>query len=195
VAALPGLDGIRAPARFAVLAMLGLAGLNALAASALITRYRRRGQAIVAALAPLLLLEWFVVGFPAGKPQPLEIPAIYRTAEVQSARSLVSLPEYWGTTDWVLGGDYLYYATAHWRPIVNGFGRAAPPGYDAVLELLRSFPGTADDLRALGVQYVVVHGDRLPDGARGILAAAERCGDCRLAQRVGNDVLFELVGR
>jgi hypothetical protein len=105
------------------------------------------------------------------------------------------LPEYWGTTDWVLGGDYLYYATAHWRPIVNGFGRAAPPGYDAVLELLRSFPGTADDLRALGVQYVVVHGDRLPDGARGILAAAERCGDCRLAQRVGNDVLFELVGR
>ena len=127
LASLPGFSGMRAPARFALVCMLGLAGLAALGASWMSARAGRRGTIVLSAIVPLMLLEWFVVDFPAGKPEVHPIPAIYRTPEVRAARAIASLPEYRDRPDWFMGGDYLYYSTAHWRPIVNGFGRSEPP--------------------------------------------------------------------
>ena len=193
LAALPGLDGLRAPARFAAVAMLGVAGLVAVALDALARRAGARGPLLIAGLVPLMLLEWFVVDFPAGSPVPQPVPAIYRTPQVQSARSLVSLPDYRGTDEWFRGADYLYYATAHWRPIVNGFGRTEPPGHAEMIGLARAFPISAPALNALGVQYVVVHGDRFADGAGAMVAAAQERADCHLVAQVGNDYLFEIA--
>lgn len=189
--ALPGLDGVRVAARFAVLATLGMAGMVAIAAAAIVRR-GPRGAAIVALAAPLMLAEWFVVDFPAGKPQTHPVPAIYLTPQVQTARSLVSLPEYRGRPDWFLGGDYLYYSTAHWRPIVNGFGRTEPPGHEAVIDTVRMFPASAPAMRELGIQYVVVHADRFPDRGRAILDAAQECASCRLVAQIESDYLFEI---
>jgi hypothetical protein len=191
--ALPGLDGVRVAARFAVLATLGLAGLAAIACAALIRRLGSPGAIAVAAAAPLILLESFVVNFPAGKPDPHPVPAIYRTPHVQAARSLVSLPEYRGMPDWFRGGDYLYYSTAHWRPIVNGFGRTEPPGHGQIVETVRRFPSSIPAMRELGIEYVVVHADRFPDKAEALLAAALARSDCRLAARIGSDYLFEIL--
>jgi hypothetical protein len=112
---------------------------------------------------------------------------------VRSARSLVSLPEYSNQPDWVRGGDYLLYATAHWRPTVNGFGRTEPPGHDEVVATVRAFPDSIPEMRRLGIQYVVVHAARFPDGAAGLLAKAEGRADCRLARRLGSDYLFQIV--
>jgi hypothetical protein len=193
LAALPGLDGLRAPARFAALLNLGLAGLVAGALTELIRRAGRKGLATVALLIPLMLAEWFVVEFPAGKPRPHAIPEIYRTAEVRAARSLVSLPEYSDQPEWVRGGDYLLYSTVHWRPMVNGFGRTEPPGHDEVVAIVRAFPESVPRMRALGIQYVIVHASRFPDGAVGLLAAAESRRDCRIVRRMGSDYLFELL--
>jgi hypothetical protein len=191
--ALPGLDGVRVAARFAVLATLGLAGLAAIAAAAIIRRLGSPGVLIVAVAAPLILFESFVVDFPAGKPDPHPVPAIYRTPQVRAARSLVSLPEYRGRPDWFLGGDYLYYSTAHWRPIANGFGRTEPPGHGEIVETVRLFPSSIPAMRELGIQYVVVHADRFPDKGRAILDAALARRDCRLAARIGSDSLFEIL--
>lgn len=194
LAALPGFEGMRSPARFAAVVMLGVAGLAAIGGAAVTRAFLSRKPAALLALVPLMLMEWFVVGFPAGKPVPYPVPAIYQTPQVRSARSLVSLPEYANTPEWVLGADYLYYSTVHWRPIVNGFGRAQPANYADVLTRVRNFPSSADDLRALGVQYVVLHADRFPDGARDMLAAAQASVSCRLVLQIGSDYLFEILG-
>jgi hypothetical protein len=191
---LPGFDGMRAPARFALVCMLGLSGLAALGASWVSSRAGRRGPFVVAALVPLMLLEWFVVGFPAGKPEVHGIPAIYRTPEVRAARAIVSLPEYRDRQDWFLGGDYLYYSTAHWRPIVNGFGRSEPPTQPAVIAAVRAFATDPAPVAALGVQYVVVHGDRLPREDRAIIVAARANPKLRLVAQIGEDYLFEVLG-
>jgi hypothetical protein len=70
----------------------------ALAVAALQRRCSPRAAASAAAVfLPIMLREWFVVGFPLGKPQPFEVAAIYRVPELQQARALVSLPDYRGT--------------------------------------------------------------------------------------------------
>ena len=193
LAQVPGFSGMRAPARFVILVTLGLAGLVAVAVDAWLKPGTRGQHIAVAAIVPLMLGEWFVVDFPAGRPQVLPVPAIYRVPEVQAARSLVSLPDYSRHAEWYLGGDYLYYATAHWRPIVNGFGRAEPPGHADLIEMTGRFPATAATLRDLGIQYVVVHGDRFADRGVPLLAAARHHPACRLVTQIGSDYLFELV--
>jgi hypothetical protein len=192
--ALPGFEGMRVPARFAVLVTLGVAGLAGIGAAA-ITSPPKGGHYVRLALIPLMLVEWAVVGFPAGKPAPEAIPAIYLTPQVQAARSLVSLPDYSATERWFLDADYLLYSTAHWRPIVNGFGRAAPPQTAGILAQARDFPANAAGLRQVGLQYIVVHAARFDDRAKGLLAAAEASPDYRLAAHVGSDYLFELLAR
>jgi hypothetical protein len=193
LAALPGLDGLRAPARFAVVTMLGVSGLAAIAIDSIEQQIKTCGRLLIATVVPLMLLEWFVVDFPAGKPMAQQVPAIYSTPEVQNARALVSLPDYRGTDEWFRGADYLYFSTSHWRPIVNGFGRTAPPGYEAILDIVRAFPGSVPAIGALGIQYVIVHGDRFDDGAKPMLAAAQNRSDSRLIAQIGNDYLFEIV--
>ncbi len=195
LSALPGFNGMRVPTRFAVLVALGLAGLAALGSAAIAARWGRGGRMAIAAAIPLMLAEWFVVGFPAGKPATEPVPAIYLTEQVQQARSLVSLPDNSATERWFLDADYLYYSTRHWRPIVNGFGRTAPPGHDRLLALIRDFPAHAAELRRSGLQYVLVHAARFQDGAQTLLAAAAASPDYRIARRIGSDYLFELVER
>jgi hypothetical protein len=193
LSALPGFGGMRAPARFAVLVTLGLAGLAAIGASTILRSRASWGRTLVVIAVPAMLLEWFVVDFPAGKPTPQPVPAIYQTPQVLAARSLVSLPDYRETERWFLGGDYLYYSTAHWRPIVNGFGRAEPPGHAELIDTVRAFPATSKQMRMLGVQYVVLHANRYPDGGEAILTAARTHQACRLVAQIGSDYLFELI--
>ena len=193
LASLPGFSGMRAPGRFALVGMLGLSGLTALGASWVAARAGRRGTLVLVVLIPVMLVEWFVVGFPGGKPEVHPIPAIYRTPEVRAARAIASLPEYRDRQDWFLGGDYLYYSTAHWRPIVNGFGRSEPSNQPEVIAAIRSFASDPEAVRALGVQYVVVHADRLAPEERGIIDAARANPRCRLVKQIDSDYLFEML--
>lgn len=191
--ALPGLSGMRAPGRFALVCMLGWSGLTALGWAAVAGRLGPGRPVAALAVVPLMLLEWFVVDFPAGKPEVHPVPAIYRTVQVRDARALVSLPEYRDQPDWFKGGDYLYYSTAHWRPIVNGFGRSEPPAQPEIIGTVRAFASNPAAVRALGVQYVVVHGDRLAREDRGIIDAAKANPLCRLVAQIDADYLFEVL--
>jgi hypothetical protein len=141
-----------------------------------------------------MLSEWFVVRFPSGKPQPFPVPAIYKVAALSTARALVSLPQYRATRDWFLGADYLYFSTAHWRPIVNGFGRAEPPGYPRLVSHINAFPGpnNARTMRTTGIDYIVLHSSRYPDGASAILKDAVTNDEYDLVARIGADYLFRV---
>jgi hypothetical protein len=48
-------------------------------------------------------------------------------------------------------------------------------------------------MRELGIQYVVLHAGRYPDGARAILDAAATQPGCRLVGQIASDYLFELT--
>jgi hypothetical protein len=195
LALVPGLGAFRAPARFAQVLLLGLAVLVAFAVARIESRLPPRfAFATLAALLPLMLSEWYVVGFPGGKPQPFAIPPIYRSDALHSARALVSLPEYHGTAGWYFGADYLYYSTAHWRPIVNGFGRSEPPDHFRVVSHMRAFPGpnNARTMRRLGVEYVVLHGERYGAGVEEIVRTALESGEYELVERMASDYLFRV---
>ena len=193
LAQVPGFSGFRAPARFAVLVVLGVSLLAAHAVAGAQKRFGPRGALALAGLLPLMLAEWYIVDFPGGKPQPFDIPPIYGSDAIRRARAVVSLPDYRGRPDWFLGADYLYFSTAHWRPIVNGYGRAEPPGHQRVVSHMMAFPGpnNARTMRALGVEYVVLHSARY-GGAEDIVRAARESPHYDLVAEMGSDYLFKV---
>lgn len=191
LSAMPGVSGMRAPARFAALATLGLAGLGALGAEHL-RRAGRAGRVAVLVAIPMMLAEWYVIDFPGGTPQPLTVPPVYESAEVKTARAIVSLPDAFGTPQWYADADYVYFSTAHWRPIVNGFGRDAPPGHADLIRIAHEFPASAGTLRAFGIDYVVVHTARYATPEAAPVAAALEAPGVRLVRQYGGDYLFAL---
>ena len=194
MARVPGLGAFRAPARFALVALVSLSVLVALAVASLQSRFPRTVPFAALIVLPLMLSEWFVLGFPLGKPQPFDIPPIYRVPELRQARALVSLPEYREAPAWHLGSDYLFYSTAHWRPIVNGYGRTEPPEHFRVVSHMRAFPGpnNARTMRRLGVEFVVFHGDRFGAGADEIVRTALAMPEYALVANIGSDYLFRV---
>ena len=195
LASVPGVGGLRAPARFAEIVLLAMSVLVAIAVAAVEARFRRYGRIAVVVLLPLMLSEWYVIGFPLGKPQPFSTPAIYRSREVKTARAIVSLPDYRGQPDWYTGSDYLFYSMAHWRPIVNGFGRSEPPDHFRVISHMNAFPGpnNARTMRRLGVDYVVLHTDRHGPGAEELVRVALAMSEYELVRQQGPDYLFRVV--
>lgn len=196
LARLPGLAGLRVPARFSLLVILGMAVSAAFGARVLLQRFGRAGAVVVAVLVPLMLSEWFVVDFPGGRPRPVVIPPIYRSAALRSARALVSLPDYRGTPNWPLESDYLLFSTVHWRPIVNGAGRSEPANQLHVISHMKAFPGphNAATMRQLGVDDVIVHTARFADrqAAADLIRVAMTDADYELVEQMGPDYLFRV---
>jgi hypothetical protein len=191
-ALLPGLPAFRAPARFALLVVLGMSVLGALGAEVVRARWGRAGTVVMWLAMPLMLSEWFVIGFV--RPEPFAIPAIYRTPQAAHARAIVSLPMYRDTPGWFLEPDYLYFSTGSWPPLVNGYGRTEPAEYAHIVSLARRFPDaeSAATLREAGVDTVIVHAARYPDGAQDLLRRAVTSRDYQLVAQRGSDYLYRL---
>ena len=134
----PGFDGLRVPARFAVLVMLGVSVLAAYGVRDLARRggVARAGLPLLgliflaestAAPLPVNLTSADQVLPPPGRVYPLaEAPALYRyVAGLPADTVLVELP--FGDTSWEL--QYVYYSTVHWRPLLNGYSGGFPASY------------------------------------------------------------------
>lgn len=192
-AKIPAMGLLRAPARFALLVVFAQAVLVAGGAVWLRTRWRVTGTAALAVLAAFGLWESYVVNFPGGTPPREPIPAVYTRLSTLPSGPVLSLPTYRFAQDNFHEADYLLFSTAHWNPIVNGFGRHEPPGHKERMATLMQFP--APDavalLRTTGVRYVVLHPDRASELARAA-TEAERVPGIRLVAHDGADFLFEI---
>jgi hypothetical protein len=166
----PGFEGVRVPARFAMIVAFALAIAGASAAATLFRR--RSGLVLVAIISAVFLLEahgeTFSVngiggtqGYTLPEPRierPRRAPAVYRhVASLPVGVVLLELPL--GDPNWDLRS--VYYSTAHWRPVVNGYSGFFPPGY-GLLSLALSDPTRSSDVswqavRATGVTHVIVH--------------------------------------
>ena len=163
---MPGFRNVRYPERFSVLLILGLAPL---VAAGLARARPRVGAAGLAALGAFVLAEHLSI------PQFLDvlaggraIPEVYRwlgaradvhvVAEIPASRNRLerfdALP--------------MYYSTAHWKRIVEGFTSYFPPSYNFTKWRLSHFPAaeSVTFLERFGVDTLVVR----PEGA-GLVAA------------------------
>jgi hypothetical protein len=201
----PGFEGLRVPARFAMIVALMLAVLAAYGAAVIA---RMRYGAIVLALVAVAFLyeagaEPFVVngmspvrGFntPAGRLYPPNrAPGIYKAVNWLPANTvLADLPL--GQTDYDVRA--MYYSIAHWRPILNGYSGFFPLHYGRAIVSLSEVPRHPDVsmamLRELGATHVIVHeGAYLDAEGRDTTAALRGLGATEVF-RDGPDTLLAL---
>lgn len=178
----PVLDSVRVPGRFAIVAILALDVLAALTLTAIARRWPRWAWASVGAAIAVTVVEFLPGRLPmhaVGAPSPYE-----RIAADAGADAVLEIPLQWQSGAGPIGDRaarrdhtiFMYYAVAHGKPLVSGYVARYPekrlrrliaiPLYRQVLAL-GDEPGfedeptfDRDDLRQLGIGYVVYHRDR-----------------------------------
>jgi hypothetical protein len=196
----PGFSGMRVPARFASLVVMALAVLAAGGATALLRRIRNRRHEALAgvALTGALLFDYQTSSLDRVFPDASTIPAAHRwLADAEGPGAVLVLPIHESEAI-IEESTYMYYSTAHFKPLVNGYSGWWPNDYWEVVGRLRHFP-THRILRFLleraPVRYVVIHYDRMPGPKRRQLEAAmERYRDrIPLLFRSGDDAVYEIL--
>jgi hypothetical protein len=166
----PGFEGLRVPARFAMIATLMLSALAAFGAAAMARV--RFGIVALAVLAAFFLFEAGAAPFvvngmsplrdfttpPARLDLPSRAPAVYRAVnQLPPGAVLAELPL--GDHDYDLRA--MYYSIDRWRPILNGYSGFFPPHYGRAIVALTEVPRHADIsmgmLHELGATHVIVH--------------------------------------
>ncbi len=147
---LPGFEGLRTPARFAMYATLCLSIAAGLAFCTLMRRTTRARIAIGMVCFTGLFFDCWMRPMPlAGPPGRLVLP------EAASA-AVIELP----ADDAAVNVAAMYRAIYHGRPLINGYSGYTPPHYSILtLGLRRDDPSIATEL-ARGRPLVIVVSDR-----------------------------------
>ena len=182
---LPGFDAIRAPARFAVVAMLGACLLAAVGWAWLMTRIETRRGASRVPMTTLVVLCLCALEY-ANSPLVLaEAPPAHTATGAWLAADADRGPVLYLP----IGLDrdntpFMVEALEHGRPIVNGYSGQRPVGYAATVEALSTLPSSEGlaMLRELGVTTVVSDRALDTDGASPL--ALQATPDGRFVYRV-----------
>ena len=173
----PGFNGVRVPARYAMIAGLFLAivagyGYQWLAGRGL-------PKIAIAVVAILILIEGAAIPMeinrtwnqneavpPARVMKYSEAPAVYRrVASLPEGTALTEFP--FGDAAWEI--RYVYYAAAHWKPITNGYSGNFPPSYkERVARLMRVAKDPEGAWKSLvdsGTTHVIVHRNAFANSA------------------------------
>jgi hypothetical protein len=146
--AFPGVDGVRTPARFWMLAALCLAVAVGLAIRQLTSRWPRLARAVPLMACIGLLSDSWPVAMRLPRPPPM------RPIHTRAVARL-ELP-----TNPIHDAAALYRATQHQRPLFNGYSGYLPPHYWALQYLLdHRDPEVLTRLSAFGAVEVVVDHD------------------------------------
>jgi hypothetical protein len=201
----PGFDGVRVPARFAMIVALALAALAGYGA-AWVSR-ARLGRAILIVAAVVAVLEGTRVPFivngayalrdfntpEARLLRPARAPAVYREVAAQPSDAvLIELPL--GPPDFDLRA--MFYSVVHWRPLVNGYSGFYPPHYGRLITALSEIPRHADvsmeALRSTGATHLILHQAAYRDGEGEATAQVLTAAGATELFRDGSDLLFLL---
>ncbi len=199
----PGYEGVRVPARLAMVVAFALAVLGGL----VVAQTRRRAPLAATVLAVAFLLESHTLPFQVNGLAPLRdfttpesrvyrpsrAPEIYRDLALEPAHAvLLEMP--FGQPDYDVRA--VYYSTVHWKKLMNGYSGFFPPGYSRMIAMLNAAT-RGDDvawraLEAVGVTHVLVHeGAYLDDEGARFSRWLGGHGAAEISRR-GRDVLFEL---
>jgi len=189
----PGLDGMRVPARFAALLAVTVVYFAGRGLDVTLSRIRARAAriAVVAAFAAFLAVElgprpvhWVRI------PRESELPEVYHWLAAQpDVRALLEVPMRTGGRE----APYMYAATLHWKPIANGYSSFLPPSYGRLSAAVgRGLPSAEalDVVGSLGITHLVVHAERLGPPAR-LQQWEEQMGDrLRLVHSADTDRVY-----
>ena len=177
----PGFEGLRVPARYAMIAAVFLSAAAGFGVAALMRL--RTGAVAAVAVALLFLCEASFLPMtlnatwgdgaimPPARIEPADdAPPVYHTLAALSDSTVVAEFPF-GDPAWEL--RYVYYSTVHWKRLVNGYSGGFPQAYRARVALLQRIQGNPDAawraLRDAGTTHVVVHEQAfLPGGAEEI---------------------------
>jgi hypothetical protein len=204
----PGYDGLRVPARFAMLAMLFLsvaAGFGALE----IERRFRRGAAVVLIIGAIAVAEAFaapiiingtaaIEGNFANPPQRMftgdQIPPVYKFLKTLPSPGTVVVEFPLG--EWAFELSYVYYSTAHWHPLLNGYSGTFPLSYTlraATLRRPEETPEAAwETLVASGATHAIVHENFYKDGGGKRVSDWLTAHGAKLVQEFPGDKVFSI---
>jgi hypothetical protein len=187
--AMPLLRGIRATARFGILATLAV---SVLAGFGVVTLRRmipvRAWTSVSLLLIACASLESLAA--PLGLIRFDGIPPIYAQVPRTSGTVVLEVP-FFGSRGAQFHAHYMLDSTVNWQPIVNGYSGFQPPSFYENAQALQDFPHGAAvaRMRALRVTHVFVHADQMPDG---VLAAMDARSDVERAGSFGGIVLYRL---
>lgn len=178
----PGFEGLRVPARYAMVAAVFLAIVAGYGARALLMRVRLVSAAAVT-LATIFLVEVAFLPMPVNQtwgdggvtPPPMVEPAARAPAVY---RALASLPNAGVVTEFPFGDPawelrFVYYSTVHWKRLVNGYSGGFPHGYKvrvARLQRIAEDPAAAwQTMIDAGTTHVIVHDSAYPPGSADVI--------------------------
>jgi hypothetical protein len=151
---IPFMSFLRAPSRFGVLVLMGLAVFAGWGVAAIASAGRRRLW-----LVPLLLTLAIIelrVAWPL-RPVP-PVPEAYQVlAGLPRAGTLVlQFPYRRGA--WFPHVEHMFWSMWHWQPLVNGYSDFIPPDIEALAIPVNGFPNEESFrlLRERGVKYVAI---------------------------------------
>jgi hypothetical protein len=174
----PGFDGLRVPARYAMLVVLFLAIVAGHGAAA-IERRHRFGGAIAMLVATLAVAEAFAAPIPLNgtveevryaTPPPRvhpadRAPAVYRFLETLPAPGTVVVEFPFG--EWAYELRYVFYSTVHWHPLLNGYSGHFPMSYNLnAVHFRRPLDSRERSWEALtksGATHAIVHSNYYRD--------------------------------
>lgn len=195
---LPGFKAIRVPARFGLVALVGLGGLAGLGVDRLwrdardrIPSRRQFAGGVVAlglGLAVLGMEALTIVELPDALPVN-DVPPAYAWMADNPAPT-IELPMGEGE---VASAWPNFWSLMHWNDVVNGYSGLAPPTYLEMRERMHEFPNpeTIILLQGIGVETVVMHGD-FPAGDRAEVEAALEQSSAVTLALPGPDAVYQL---
>jgi hypothetical protein len=157
-----GLQGLRSPSRFAIVATCAIAVLAGLGVRTLQERFfAGTGRAAIPVAVSLVLIgvDYANTGMYLTRATRPADATVYRVMRSAGPGVVIELPL--PVPEGLPGRDanYQYWSTSHWHPLVNGYTALYTSEYIETLDRMRTFP---DDqsirrLETLGVRYLVVH--------------------------------------
>lgn len=200
---LPVMRALRAPVRFDAVVMFALAVLAGLGmqnskfvihnSKFKIANYEFR---ISNFLVLLIALEY--IAFPAANITPVpvwdELPEYVRWLCQQPPGVILELPMIASDPTKPLDLTTQYFSTYHWHTTPDGYSGFVPPRRGEIAYEMQSFPNdrALSLLQALGIQFVVAHGDQMPNWNVQREQTA-RAIDIQLAQQLGNNYIYRVV--
>jgi hypothetical protein len=152
-----GFQAVRAPARFAVITILGLSILAALGIRALVAEtsagtYRRRHRLAYVCIA-LLALEYLNAPLPLVAAPPTHTAVGEWLAREPTPGAVLHVPMAVDTEN----TPFMVQSMEHWRPIVNGYSGQRPAFFTSLVDSVSDFPSPTAfaTLREIDVRFVV----------------------------------------
>ena len=155
-ASLPPFRSLRAPARFAMLVLLGMSVLTAIG----LARVARTsaGRGVVLAAAGLVVLEYSTAPLSI-QTIPRERPPVYNWVSAQPRQVTLELPVPRPTALPLHDTFYMYAQTWHWHPLANGYSGYHTQDYIDLLKALVGFPDARSSraMARMRIQRVILH--------------------------------------